>query len=160
MIAGCYDIAFVHCHWDCEKSRGCNGIALCHCLWLCKQAEVAMALHLVIASEFAAERTNCGPERHAPQEDGGSEIKNHSMAPNSGIEKVYRAESHRENFFFFCPHVDGIQSFTYFFLLSDSLYFFIILSFIYLMAFIISLFSSNMWPTIPSTFFFLSHDFY
>ena len=46
------------------KSRGCNGIALSHCLWLCKQAEVAMALHLVIASEFAAERASCGPERH------------------------------------------------------------------------------------------------
>ena len=46
------------------KSRGYNGIAPSPCLWLCKQAEVAMALHLVIASEFAAERTSCGPERH------------------------------------------------------------------------------------------------
>ena len=55
---------FVHCYWDCEKSRGCNGIALSHCLWLCKQAEVAMTLHLVIASEFAAERTSCGPKRN------------------------------------------------------------------------------------------------
>ena len=61
IILGCNDIAFVHCNCDCEKSGGCNGIALSHCLWLCKQAEVAMTLHFVIASEFAAERTSCGP---------------------------------------------------------------------------------------------------
>ena len=68
-------------NWDCEKSRGYNGIALSHCLWLCKQAEVAMTLHLVIASEFAAESTSCGPERHEPQEGAGSETKNYSMGP-------------------------------------------------------------------------------
>ena len=40
-----------------------------------------MTLHLVIASEFAAERTSCGPERHEPQEGAGSETKNYSMGP-------------------------------------------------------------------------------
>ena len=85
IIAGCNDIAFVHCHWDCEKSRVCNGIALSHCLWLCKQAEVAMTLHLVIASEFAAERTSCGPERLIASRGCRPETKNHSMAPNTGM---------------------------------------------------------------------------
>ena len=45
-----------------------------------------MTLHLVIASEFAAERTSCGPGM-LPQEGAESETKNHFMAPNSGMRK-------------------------------------------------------------------------
>ena len=52
-IAGCNDIAFFHCNWDCYKKQrlhwhcteplllalqtggGCSDIALSHCLWVC-----------------------------------------------------------------------------------------------------------------------------
>ena len=50
-----------------------------------------MILHLVIASEFAAERTSCGPERHVASRAcriRNEKKKKNSMAPTSFLDST------------------------------------------------------------------------